>query len=186
MTSTSSSNRYAEAREALRRYEIIGDRVPEDTDEVLEREYDLDQQAHVVVRALRALIEPSATDEGVDEMVESFRRRLYLQGTIETLGGFPLEKAGDGGARWDALYGEAYRQGVQAGIQAAWESWEPETAPGVPGGTLEQIATDADSVLEAIEASTDAEDMDEVFEARDRAADVLSALVSFVRGKEGQ
>ena len=62
----------------------------------------------------RITVKPS-----VEEMVESWRENLYLEGTIEVLGGYWKDRAGDGGMRWDVLYAEAYRQGILDGLVLA-------------------------------------------------------------------
>ena len=115
---TSASERYDAARKALAAFddfniEVIGDDGYELIGSV--------ERSAWVIKRLRALIEPPATVETPEQMAEAWRKNLYQQGTINVLGNKP----------WRELCAEAYRQGIRAGILAAWESWEPENAPGV-------------------------------------------------------
>lgn len=81
--------------------------------------------------ALGALIEYPPVAETIDDQVKLWEHRLWMEGTADILGGFPMQKQGDGGRPWYELYGEAYRQGAFYGVTAAWADWEPENAPGM-------------------------------------------------------
>lgn len=144
---TSSSDRYEAARKALAIFDAPH---PDDEHAIATAR---------VTAALRALVEPPATLQTPEQIAEAFAADLLNRGTVEVLGGFPLVKAGDGGKRWNIVYGEAHRQGVLAGIQAAWESWEPESAPGlvpepvdaqrIAGWRADMESGDTDRLLDA-------------------------------------
>jgi hypothetical protein len=168
------SERYAEARAALAAFEVYMDDFTAD---------EFAPEVHELAEALRALIEPAAVEESVEEAIASWQENLYQRGTQDVLGGYPMARRNDGGQPWHQMYAEAYRQGCQMGIQLAWNSWEPETAPGVPSGSLEQLAADAREAIEECEASEESDSFDDVFDARDQAASVLRSLIAFVEGK---
>ena len=110
MSATSSSDRIQAAREALRlALSRQAHMVPGDCREC----DDLD----VYISALRALIEPPATEEGPAEIAERIMRDQVGDAdravTYTTNGAEILDMIAEG---------------VQAGTLAGWESWEPETA----------------------------------------------------------
>ncbi len=166
-TATSSSDRIEAAREALKLMRARqAHTVPGDCREC----DDLD----IYIDAIRALIEPPATDEAMDaEQTQAIYNRAY----------YKHEKIGSTAAETEHAHAAAREALYQAGIQAAWESWEPESAPGMPSGSLEQLAAEAEEALDAIEHSTEADSMENVFAARDSAGDVLARLVAFVKGQ---
>lgn len=112
---SSSSDRYDHAREALAHYTDLLDRIGDGKDV---REQDETEAARDCAEALRALITPPATEWTAEQTA------LYLADKHGVLSS-PVAVA---------LATEA----VHAGIQAAWESWEPENAPGRIVATMEQ------------------------------------------------
>lgn len=115
MNATSSSDRYEAARAALTHYEahdpkttaIWGNNIV--TGEDVEP-YSITDAAASMAAALRALIDPPATDESPADIAMSILTR-------NTRG------YGD-----DRMVTRMTVEAVRAGILAAWESWEPESA----------------------------------------------------------
>jgi len=104
-TATSASERYEKARAILARYDAIdSDDDPGYHDRV--------DAAIDGLGALRAFIEPAATDESVNEIADR------LSGTV----GYHDGQVMFGNVDVRNLLTRA----VLAGIQAAWNSWEPD------------------------------------------------------------
>lgn len=164
-TATSSSDRYAQARKALAQFEAYMEGFCAD---------EFGPEVHRLAEAMRALIEPAAVEESVEEIAQRILASTSLPPVGDSVLFADLEK----------ITRAAIERGVYAGIQAAWLSWEPETATGVPSGSLEQLAADAREAVEDLELSTESNGMDDVFTARDRAASVLRDLVALVERNE--
>ncbi|MDF2990273.1 MAG: hypothetical protein K0S37_787 [Microbacterium sp.] len=144
-TATSASDRYEAARNALS--EVTGRLTRTRLGTLAARETDADLIAmEKAMRALRALIEPAAVNETPEQIADRVTRQYEPKSFIGL--------------------GEAL---VQAGIQAGWNDWEPENAPGLPSGTLEQLAADAEELLE--------------FPNPDKSTRLLRELVDFVKGQ---
>ncbi|MEV5068910.1 hypothetical protein MRBLMI12_000466 [Microbacterium sp. LMI12-1-1.1] len=124
-TATSASDRYEAARDALDNY----DGCP--------REMRDEFAPHDLADALRGLITPPATDETPQQIAARVRDR-------QDSPSWEPDRAGRYTVQQVTLM---MRAAVEAGIQAAWESWEPENAPGVDSGSLEQLATEASEVI---------------------------------------
>lgn len=93
--------------------------------------------------ALRSMIEPAAIDETPERMADAWQQQLIERGLVATFG---FDRVAE--PRNDyPLHRDAYLFGIRAGITAAWNSWEPETAPGLPSGTLEQLIAEAEGAL---------------------------------------
>lgn len=110
-TATSSSDRYAEARKVLEKYDaaIAG---PDD-DPGYHKRMDA---ALDCIEPFRALIEPAAVDESVEEIAAGIQDRVYRDW---------LTNEADPRTPDQMIY-EAAELAVQAGVQAAWLSWEPD------------------------------------------------------------
>lgn len=117
-TATSSSDRYAKAQGALAKYDAACAEPDDDPGYFKRTDAAID-----LVEPLRALINPPATLETPGEIADRC-----------------MTHRGHGPDRFG--YGEAYTmrpvtarrialEAAEAGIQAAWESWEPEDAPGL-------------------------------------------------------
>lgn len=104
-TATSSSDRYAEARAALVEYDAY----------CASKGVEPKGYAASLTSALRALITPPATEETPEAIAQRIMRPVMDQSIAHAASRMPglIESA------------------VRAGIQAAWESWEPENAPGI-------------------------------------------------------
>lgn len=114
MTATSSSDRIQAAREALRTYDALCEEP--DNDPGFHDRIDALVEAS---DALRALIEPPATEEGPKEIAE----RIVREWMDAEIANNPASTAPfDATKDLDTLLTKA----VVAGIQAAWESWEPD------------------------------------------------------------
>lgn len=146
MTATSSSDRYQAARDALAQLETEAGIVPFyrdnlalmmrpegfidgngelfESDAVLHNMGRWAEGMEAGIAALRSLIEPPATEETPESIADSFAKG----------DGEPFDRV----RRWlandmvtpDEALSLLIQHAYQAGIQAAWESWEPETAPG--------------------------------------------------------
>lgn len=131
-TPMSASDRLEAARRALATYESRHKRGPgfslglTDSDHP-ERNWSAKDSIEMLAEALRALIQPPPVDNHPDDLADAWATRLYERGTIEVLG--------MNSAIFPAAYREAYLQGIRAGIQAAWETWEPEAAPTIDDNT---------------------------------------------------
>lgn len=135
---TSASDRYDEARAALAQLERaypegIGRGVTE-------------QRA---MNALRALIDPPATEETPEQIAHRLLATTALPKIGETIACTELEK----------ITGEAITRAVHAGIQAAWDSWEAENAPGVRVATRDEYTAVCD-VIDAVKTDDRSEDTD--------------------------
>lgn len=114
-TATSASDRYEEARAA--RVAWLDGSMP------------MDESASRMAAALRVLIEPAQTNLTIPEIAESALRKCKPP-FLDSDGHWcypPLELV------------EVAATLVGAGIQAAWEDWEPENAPGVPSPESEKL-----------------------------------------------
>ena len=106
---TSASDRYDEARRALAEWDSTSAAYS-------------DALGPRLATALRSLIEPPATDEMPDlHDVYSRAHRRALPNEDGPYSAADLDRAGSAGL--EAVY--------LTGIQAAWNSWEPENAPGL-------------------------------------------------------
>lgn len=106
---TSASDRYDAARAALAQ-----------ADEAMTRAH---EPVHVgrLVATLRALVEHPSTEQTIDQIAARIEVRLDMS----TLADYSMDAL----SRSDIS--TALRDAVHAGIQAAWEDWEPENAPGM-------------------------------------------------------
>lgn len=115
---TSTSDRYEAARKALADFDANEEAYHELPDGEQEgRNYERYEDSKLdaadsLADALRAIIEPAATLEPPEQIAE---RILYSE---------PVSHD-----RTLTEWRRKIAEGVQAGIQAAWNSWEPETAP---------------------------------------------------------
>lgn len=123
---SSASDRTEQARIALTEYDHV-------VRSGLGTGYTMD----ILAAALRSMVEPAATDETPEQVADEWDTHLRTYGLVVTFGL-------DAVLRPDtyALYREAYLAGIRRGIVMGWNSWEPETAPGVPSGTVEQLANE--------------------------------------------
>jgi hypothetical protein len=106
MNATSSSDRHDAARKVLQCFDKIG--TADDPDA------ELMESAHLMAHILHTLIEPPATKETPEQIAHTLLTSRDLQDER-------LDAA-------DVL--AVTTAAVKAGIQAAWESWEPENSPG--------------------------------------------------------
>ncbi|MDF2506309.1 MAG: hypothetical protein K0Q52_168 [Microbacterium sp.] len=108
-TATSASDRYDEARALLAAFD--------GTPNVIKDDFN----PHTLADALRAVVEPAAVNESVDEWVEREINAERLEVAFRVAG----DKDGMQFLR------QVLAHAVQAGIQLGWNSWEPENAPGL-------------------------------------------------------
>ena len=140
-------DRHAEARAALAQYDAA---VAEpDDDPGYHKRVDA---ALDCIEPLRALIEPPATEETVEQITQR-HFDLVAHGIVKGRGNTDRAQI-----TWWGLFDQV-ESAVRAGIQAAWESWEPESAPGVRVVTREQYAAVCD-VVDAAKMDDYSEDTD--------------------------
>jgi hypothetical protein len=107
MNAKSSSDRHDAARKVLQRFDKIG--TADDPDA------ELMESAHLMAHILHTLIEPPATEETASEVADHIIETRHLADSRE---------------EWEtAELHDHLVAAVNAGIQAAWESWEPENSP---------------------------------------------------------
>ncbi|MDL5351147.1 hypothetical protein [Microbacterium sp. zg-YB36] len=114
-TASSSSDRYEAARAALAEYDMPGSSA---------------HHADDLAAALRALIEPAATEENVDDIAERLSRQQFEEDEDEVREHVSNLVAHDS---WESAPEELRQKylarttaAVNAGILAAWNSWEPD------------------------------------------------------------
>jgi hypothetical protein len=105
MNATSSSDRYDAARKVLQRFDKIG--TADDPDA------ELMESAHLMAHILHTLIEPPATKETPEQIARSVIDSHVVPGAGSVS---PMTR-------------DLMTAAVKAGIQAAWESREPENSP---------------------------------------------------------
>lgn len=162
-TASSASDRIEQARAAIAAY-----REAHDVDLVIDN----------LVNALESMISPAAIDETPEQVADEWYAGLQQRGLVETYG---LGKVTD--PTPFGLHRAAYLAGIRTGIVMSWNSWEPETAPGVPSGTVEQLIANGKAALDKVEWSTEQDTLDPVLEARDEAAGVIQQFIEALEGE---
>jgi hypothetical protein len=115
MNATSSSDRHDAARKVLQRFDKIG--TADDPDA------ELMESAHLMAHILHTLIEPPATKETPEQIADTAFKLSHIAS-----GGLRFHHSSTYMIEHDTLK-RMMVEAVQAGIQAAWESWEPENSP---------------------------------------------------------
>lgn len=128
-TASSASDRIEQARAALDAYDKI------------EHWGTTNAPANIarsgVAEALRETISPAAVDETPEQVADEWLEGLRAFGLVATFGLDAVLRPDT-----NSLYRESYLAGIRRGVVMGWNSWEPETAPGVPSGTVEQLASE--------------------------------------------
>lgn len=170
-TASSASDRIERAQAALAEY----DRVAASG---LGTGYALDTLA----RALREMISPAAVEELPEQAADKWHANLIAKGMVEIYGQ-DIVFAAVGDRSPYIMHRAAYLAGVQRGIVMGWNSWEPETAPGLPSGSVEQLIANGKAALDRVEASGESDRMDDVFDARDEAARWIAQVIELLEGQ---
>lgn len=149
-TASSASDRIEKARAALEGY----DKARLQHDRFNEQYGFLAGSALPLAKALREMISPASVDETPEQVADDWSARLEERGLIETFGLDVVKKVAEAGGI-NEFCREAYLAGIQRGIVMGWNSWEPETAPGLPSGTVEQLVSEAEEALAAYRQTYD-------------------------------
>jgi len=112
----SASDRQDAARKALEAYDKAGPTCYKSNDTVAGESYNALDALAAMADVLRDLTTPPVTIETPEQIA----MRVYMG-----IHSFPAIVDGD-------IMRDLIKRGIEAGIQAAWESWEPESVPTAP------------------------------------------------------